>query len=193
MRCNIIIHSVSGNIYIIASYLQDRLKESGIDARLYRVEDPDLHILAAENDSVNQYLEDILDLSVANEETLEKADMIILGAPTRFGGMTAEMKAFLDSTYDMCEERRLVGRLFGCFTSCSHSICEGSHALDSMLYWAQNMSLLHIPYGVHPEVRLSNQPVAGIVHLEGRDKGIRPSDKLGDVIDKYVEGILSYL
>ena len=193
MRCNIIIHSVSGNIYIIASYLQDRLKESGIDARLYRVEDPDLHILAAENDSVNQYLEDILDLSVANEETLEKADMIILGAPTRFGGMTAEMKAFLDSTYDMCEERRLVGRLFGCFTSCAHSICEGSHALDSMLYWAQNMSLLHIPYGVHPEVRLSNQPVAGIVHLEGRDKGIRPSDKLSDVIDKYVEGILSYL
>ena len=193
MRCNIIIHSVSGNIYIIASYLQDRLNESGIDARLYRVEDPDLHILAAENDSVNQYLEDILDLSVANEETLEKADMIILGAPTRFGGMAAEMKAFLDSTYDMCEERRLVGRLFGCFTSCAHSICEGSHALDSMLYWAQNMSLLHIPYGVHPEVRLSNQPVAGIVHLEGRDKGIRPSDKLGDVIDKYVEGILSYL
>ena len=193
MRCNIIIHSVSGNIYIIASYLQDRLKESGIDARLYRVEDPDLHILAAENDSVNQYLEDILELSVANEETLEEADMIILGAPTRFGGMTAEMKAFLDSTYDMCEERRLVGRLFGCFTSCAHSICEGSHALDSMLYWAQNMSLLHIPSGVHPEVRLSNQPVAGIVHLEGRDKGIRPSDKLGDVIDKYVEGILSYL
>lgn len=118
--------------------------------------------------------------------------MIILGAPTRFGGMTAEMKAFLDSTYDMCESRSLEGRLFGCFTSCAHSICEGSHALDSMLYWAQNMALLHIPYGVHPEVRLSNQPVAGIVHLEGRDNEIRPSDKLGDVINKYVESIIRY-
>ncbi|MDD7589446.1 flavodoxin family protein [Bullifex porci] len=192
MRCNIIIHSVSGNIYIIASYLQDKLIEAGIDARLYRVEDSDLHILAAKKDSVNQYLEDILELSVANEETLEKADMIILGAPTRFGGMTAEMKAFLDSTYDMCESRSLEGRLFGCFTSCAHSICEGSHALDSMLYWAQNMALLHIPYGVHPEVRLSNQPVAGIVHLEGRDNEIRPSDKLGDVINKYVESIIRY-
>ena len=61
-----------------------------------------------------------------------------------------------------------------------------------MLYWAQNMALLHIPYGVHTEVRLSNQPVAGIVHLEGRDNEIRPSDKLGDVIDKYVESILRY-
>ena len=77
MRCNIIIHSVSGNIYIIASYLQDKLIEAGIDARLYRVEDSDLHILAAKKDSVNQYLEDILELSVANEETLEKADMIM--------------------------------------------------------------------------------------------------------------------
>ena len=54
MRCNIIIHSVSGNIFIIASYLKDKLNEAGVDARIYRVEDPDLHILAAKKDSVKQ-------------------------------------------------------------------------------------------------------------------------------------------
>lgn len=192
-RCNLIIHSISGNIYIIGSYLTDKLKERGVDARLYRVEDPDLHIWANKKDAVNQYYEDIMELSVANEETLKKADMIILGAPTRFGNMTAEMKAFLDSTFEMSESRELDGRLFGCFTSCCHSICEGSHALDSMLYWAQNMSLVHIPYGVHTDLALSNQPVAGIVHLEGKENLIRPSEDLGKVIEAYADTIAEYL
>lgn len=192
-RCNLIIHSVSGNIFIIGSYLKDKLIERGVDARLYRVDDPDLHIWANEKDAANQYYEDILELSVATESTLRKADMIILGSPTRFGNMTAEMKAFLDSTFDLAEKRELEGRLFGCFTSCCHSICEGSHALDSMLYWAQNMSLIHIPYGIHTNLALSNQPVAGIVHLEGKENLIRPSEKLGAVIEAYADTVASYL
>ncbi len=192
-RCNLIIHSVSGNIFIIGSYLKDKLIERGVDARLYRVDDPDLHIWANQKDAANQYYEDIFELSVASEATLRKADMIILGSPTRFGNMTAEMKAFLDSTFEMAETRELEGRLFGCFTSCCHSICEGSHALDSMLYWAQNMSLIHIPYGVHTNLTLSNQPVAGIVHLEGKENLIRPSEKLGAVIEAYADTVASYL
>ena len=192
-RCSLIIHSVSGNIYIIGEYLRQKLVELGVDARLYRVEDSDLHILANTKDSVNQYYEDILELPIATEETLLKSDMIILGAPTRFGNMTAEMKAFIDRTYPLSESRELEGRLFGCFTSCAHSICEGSHALDSMLYWAQNMALIHIPYGVHTEIALSNQPVAGIVHLEGKENDIRPSDRLGGVIETYARAIAEYL
>ena len=73
-RCSLIIHSVSGNIYIIGEYLRQKLVELGVDARLYRVEDSDLHILANRMDSVNQYYEDILELPVASEETLLKAD-----------------------------------------------------------------------------------------------------------------------
>ncbi|NLZ69325.1 MAG: flavodoxin family protein, partial [Spirochaetales bacterium] len=146
-RCSIIIHSVSGNIFILGSCLQEKLKAKGIDARLYRVEDADLHIWANQEDSANDYLEDILALPLATEELLKKSDMIILGAPTRFGNMTAEMKAFLDTTFELSEDRSLAGTLFGCFTSCAHSICEGSHALDSMLYWGQNMGMIHIPFG----------------------------------------------
>lgn len=193
-RCSIIIHSVSGNIYILASYLKEELTRKGIDARLYRVEDSDLHIWANKQDSSNDYLEDILALPLASLSILKKSDMIILGSPTRFGNMTAEMKAFLDTTFELSEDRSLSGTLFGCFTSCVHSICEGSHALDSMLYWAQNMGMIHIPFGVHQELNLKNQPVAGIVHLEGNDKNlIRPSGTLEQVINTYVETLAKYL
>ena len=86
-RCSIIIHSVTGNCYIIGSYLKDLLCERNVDARLYRVEDPDLHIWAEKQDTTNDFYEDILALPVASVELLHKSDMIILGAPTRFGNM----------------------------------------------------------------------------------------------------------
>lgn len=192
-RVSIIMHSVGGNVFIIGQYLAEVLRDCNIDARLYRVEDSDLHILANEMDAANDYLEDIMELPIAKPETLIKSDGIILGSPTRFGNMTAELKAFLDTTFSMSEERSLEGRLFGCFTTCAHSICEGSHALDSMLYWAQNMGLIHIPFGVHKELKLSNQPVSGIVHLEGKESFIRPSDKIGSAIETYARTIATFL
>ncbi len=45
-RCSIIIHSVSGNCFIIGNYLKELMAERNVDARLYRVDDPDLHIWA---------------------------------------------------------------------------------------------------------------------------------------------------
>ena len=77
-RCSLIIHSVSGNIYIIGEYLREKLCENGVDARLYRVEDSDLHILANTKDSVNQYYEDILELPIATDsrdEGLHRQDL----------------------------------------------------------------------------------------------------------------------
>lgn len=186
-------HSVGGNIYILGSYLAEKLQELGIDARLYRVEDSDLHIWANEQEAANDFLEDIIALPLATNETLMKSDMVILGCPTRFGNMTAEMKTFLDDTFPLSESQALQGTLFGCFTSCVHSTCEGSHALDSLLYWAQNMGMIHIPFGVHPELNLINQPVAGIVHLEGKENLIRPSEDLGKALEAYAAKLAGYL
>jgi len=192
-RCSIIIHSINGNCYILGSYMKDLLIERNVDARLYRVEDPDLHIWANKEESANEFYEDILALPVATVELLHKSDMIILGSPTRFGNVTGEMKEFLDSTFSLSEDRSLESRLFACFTSCSHSTNEGSHALDAMIYWAQSMGMLHVPFGVHVDIDDQNQPVAGIVHLAGKENLIRPSQELGNVISIYADTLASYL
>ena len=48
MRANIIIHSISGNLYLISNAFTEKLKARGIDARIYGVSDPDLHLAANE-------------------------------------------------------------------------------------------------------------------------------------------------
>ncbi|MGD1820374.1 MAG: flavodoxin family protein [Pleomorphochaeta sp.] len=192
-RCSIIIHSVNGNCFIMGQYLQELLIERSCDARLYRVADDDLHIWANKLETANDFLEDILALPIANTSTLKKSEMVILGTPTLFGNVSAEMKAFLDSTFALSESRDLDSKFFACFTSCTHSTCEGAHAIDSMLLWAQNMGMLHIPFGVHTEIDSDNQPVAGLVHLAGKENLIRPSQKLGTVMEVYADTLAAYI
>ncbi len=193
-RCSIIIHSVAGNCYILGSYFQELLENRGVDARLYRVEDDDLHIWAGKLDTANQFHEEILSLPVAGVETLLKSDMVILGCPTRFGCPTAEMKAFLDATYPLVENQELAGRLFACFTSCVHSAIEGVHALDGMVYWAQAQGMVHIPLGTHTSKDgREDQPSTGIVHLGGLDGVIRPSQRVGEIMSCYADTLASHL
>ncbi|AEV29782.1 multimeric flavodoxin WrbA [Sphaerochaeta pleomorpha str. Grapes] len=192
-RCSIIIHSVSGNCFIIGSYLKELMEQRSVDARLYRVEDPDLHIWANKQETTNDFYEDILALPVASLSTLLKSDMVILGSPTRFGNITAEMKTFLDTTLPLSKERSLETKFFACFTSCSHSTCEGAHTLNALIYWSQNMGMLHIPYGVHEEIENLDQPVAGIVHLAGKEDSIRPSEQLGQEMEVYADILSAYI
>lgn len=192
-RCSIIIHSVSGNCFILGSYMKELLSDRSVDARLYRVSDDDLHIWANKQETTNDFYEDILALPVASIDLLYKSDMVILGSPTRFGNVTAEMKAFLDSTFAISEDRSLEGKLFACFTSCPHSTNEGVHTLDSMIYWAQSQGMIHIPFGVRTDINSMNQPAAGLVHLAGTNESIRPSQQFGTVMEAYADQLAAYM
>ncbi|NMA23293.1 MAG: flavodoxin family protein [Spirochaetales bacterium] len=192
-RCSIIVHSVSGNSYIIASYMQELMAERNVDARLYRVDDPDLHIWANTQETTNDYYEDICALPLVSTSTLLKSDMVILGSPTRFGSITAEMKAFLDTTMPLAKDKSLETKFFACFTSCMNSTAEGAHTLNAMIYWAKSMGMLHIPFGIHDELDYCDQPVSGLVHLAGKEGSIRPSDRLGKEMEVYADTLSAYI
>lgn len=191
-RCSIIVHSVNGNSYIIASYLEELLKERGVDARLYRVEDPDLHIWANQSDTANDYYEEISSLPVASKSTLEKSRMVIMGCPTSFGNVSSEMKAFMESTYTLAEEGSMQGRYFACFTS-ALNFSEGSLCLANLIHFGNSLGMLHVPMGVRGALERESQPVSGIVHVAGQGNRIRPSSKLGEILALYSDTLAGYL
>ena len=192
-RCSIVIHSVSGNCYIIGSYLKEALSKRNVDVRFYRVEDPDLHIWANREETVNDYYEDIVSLPVVTPEKLLKSDMIIFGCPSVFGNVSAEMKTFMDSTVQMCEDQALSDKFFACFTSSRYSTGEGSRALDCMIYWAQQNGMIHIPFAIRPDRPACDQPAQGIAHLEDGESLVRPSSQLGEEIELYAGDLASYI
>jgi NAD(P)H dehydrogenase (quinone) len=57
------------------------------------------------------------DVPVCQLDELKEADGLILGTPTRYGNMTAQMKRFLDSTVELWLKGDLEGKPVGIFTS----------------------------------------------------------------------------
>ena len=178
MRANIIIHSISGNLYIIATTFQEKLKEKGIDARLYRVEDPDLHLEANDRNEVNEYYEDIINLPVATNNKLLKADVILIGTCSKFGLPTAEMMAFLDNTWSLYESKALRGKKFYGFSSSPISKEDGKNAVAGLYSWARQQGLDYINFDSY-------------VHKDGTIMPNRPSDEIDIVAEDLSEAIAS--
>lgn len=161
MRANIIFHSISGNLYLIAEAFKEGLRNNGIDARLYRIEDEDLHVLAAERNDVNEYYEEIFNLPVASNEKLISADLIMLGIPSRFGMPTSEEKVFLDKTWPLYEKKRLKGKLYYPFATSLISYQDAQNAIQSVSVWASMMGLRTVdypPYTHKDGIMMPNRP-----------------------------------
>ena len=60
---------------------------------------------------------DLPEVPVVKLEDLTAADGIIFGTPTRFGNMTAQMRALLDSTGGLWAKGALAGKVGSVFTS----------------------------------------------------------------------------
>ena len=174
MRANIIIHSISGNLYLIATTFAEKLKARGIDTRIYRVSDPDLHLAANEKTEAIEYYEEITSLPEATTEKLSSADIIIIGTPSRFGMPTAEMKAFLDSTWQMYLKEALSGKKFYAFSSSTVGENDGLRAVSGLYKWAEMMHLFPIPFEPY-------------VHLESEMMPRRPSDMIDEIAEHLSE------
>lgn len=179
-RCSIIVHSVTGNNLIIADHLKALMEAHGTEVRLYRVEDGDLHIFANEYETANEHYEDILSLPVVKNEKLLKSDMIVLGSPTYFANMSAEMKSFLDATLPYYESHSLKGKLFSCFTSCGEGVEDARKAMRAMNDWARQMEMIVVP-------------AYEIIHVSGSDGLIRPSIEFEKLLENYAKQLVDAL
>ncbi len=189
IRCSIIIHSTAGNCFIMGSHLREAFQGLGYDARLYRVKDDDLHILANTQETTNDFYEDIISLGEANTSTLVKGSIIILGSPSRLGNVTPEMTAFMDTAWPLRESGELDGKFFGCFTSSVDDPAETAHTLENMAHWAQSLGMVHIPYRNQEKNGAQLQPSTGVAHFSGKDGAIRPSDAIGKALTAYAQSI----
>ncbi len=178
MRAAIIIHSISGNLYLIGTTFKEKLIENGIDARLYRVEDTDLHLEAFKRNEVNEYYEDIMELPVVDNSKLLKSDIILIGTYSVFGMPTAETKVFLDGTWPLFESGELEGKLFYGFSSSSVSIEDGENTAKCLYNWAQLQRMRRVQF-------------APYIHKDGVMMPNRPSEMINLFAEDLAEAIIN--
>jgi NAD(P)H dehydrogenase (quinone) len=145
----VLIHSQGGNCLTLAEQAQ-RGAESvpGMTAQLKRV--PDLETeeaLRAHPWTGRMYTERIHPLAVASMDDLAQADGLILGSGTRYGGMSAAMKSFLEKASPLWRSNALLGRPAGVMAVASTPHGGVEQAALGMMVQLMHLGMLMVPCG----------------------------------------------
>ena len=94
---------------------------------------------------------------IATVEELPNYDAIIIGVPTRFGNMPAQMKNFLDQTGGLWAQGKLVGKVGSVFTASAtqHGGQESTILATHIVLLHQGMVLVGLPYSFKGQMILN--------------------------------------
>lgn len=149
MHILVLVHSQGGNCLTLAEHaLRGVESVPGMTARLKRV--PELETEEALRDhpwTGRVYTERIHSLPVANMDDLAQADGLILGSATRYGGMSAATKAFLEKSSPLWRTNSLLGRPAGIMTVASTPHGGVEQAALGMMVQLMHLGMLIVPCG----------------------------------------------
>ncbi|RYG47431.1 NAD(P)H:quinone oxidoreductase [bacterium] len=113
----VIYYSATGGTYKLAQAIVEGAKEAGSEVRLLKVKELAPEAAIASNEGWSAHRLETQDVPEATLDDLEWADVIILGAPTRYGLPAAQLKQFLDTTGPLWGQGKLINKFASSFTS----------------------------------------------------------------------------
>lgn len=139
----VLYYSSYGHIETMAASVAEGAREAGADVVIKRV--PELvpaDVAAKSGFKVDQAA------PIATVDELPDYDAIILGVPTRFGNMSAQMKNFLDQTGGLWFTGKLIGKVGSVFTSTAtqHGGQESTILSTHTVLLHHGMVLVGLPY-----------------------------------------------
>jgi NAD(P)H dehydrogenase (quinone) len=113
----IIYYSSTGTNDAMARAVEDGARAAGAEVRRRLVAENAPAEAIASNPAWKAYVDKTAKEPRASLDDLEWADAIILGTPTRYGNVAAQLKAFLDSTGGLWAKGKLANKVYSGFTS----------------------------------------------------------------------------
>lgn len=117
MKLAIIYYSQTGVNYSMAKKAYETAKEAGAEVRLRKVHESLDTSDVVEGSAWDKLLKETADIKEATAEDLVWADAIIFSTPTRFGNVSYQMKALIDSLGGVWAEGKLVNKYVTAFSS----------------------------------------------------------------------------
>lgn len=116
----IVYHSLYGHVQALAKAVQEGAQDvEGVEVAFRRVREFPEYVqhLEQEKGYGYQIYQSHARVPEATLDDLRAADAVIFGSPTRYGNMTAQMKALIDSTAQLWLTGAMEGKVAGVFTS----------------------------------------------------------------------------
>ena len=147
-RVLIAFYSRDGSTESLAKAVAEGAKSQGADVRMRRARD-----LVSEDimSKVPGWSENsvrmIQEYGVPSEQDAEWADAIVFGTPTRFGNVSSELKAYIDSLGGLWFQGKLNGKVGSAFTSTSTPHGGNETTITSLYTPMAHLGMIVVPLG----------------------------------------------
>jgi NAD(P)H dehydrogenase (quinone) len=162
MKVLVVYHSIYGHVQTMAKAIQEGAQGvAGTEVILRRVREFPEYVQHIEQEKGYSYqiFQSQANVPECTVDDLRAADAVIFGSPTRYGNMTAQMKALIDSTVQLWLTGGMEGKPAGVFTSTASTHGGQETTLVSMMIPLLHLGMLivGVPYSV-----------PGMIHTEAR-------------------------
>jgi NAD(P)H dehydrogenase (quinone) len=171
----VLYYSTWGHVEEMAKAVAEGARSAGADVTVKRVPElvPDEVAKAA-------YYKLDQEAPIASPNELADYDAIIIGTPTRYGNMTAQMKNFLDQTGALWAQGKLVGKVGSVFTSTAtqHGGQESTILSTHTVLLHHGMVIVGLPYAFQGQMgveEVKGGSPYGASTIAGGDGSRKPS------------------
>lgn len=113
-------YSMTGNTFRVAQGVDEGARAAGAETRLRKVKELLPQEAVSGNPGWQAYAAASKDVPEATLEDLDWADGYIFGSPTRFGALSAQLKAFFDSAGPLWGQGKLANKPVAAFTGAAN-------------------------------------------------------------------------
>ncbi len=171
----VLYYSSYGHIETMAGAIAEGAREAGATVDIKRVPE-----LVSPEVAQKSHFKTGQIAPIATVDELPSYDAIIVGTPTRFGNMAAQMKNFLDQTGGLWFTGKLVGKVGSVFTSTAtqHGGQESTILSTHTVLLHQGMVIVGLPYAWQGQMTLaeiSGGSPYGASTIAGGDGSRQPS------------------
>ncbi|MEU1964422.1 NAD(P)H:quinone oxidoreductase [Micromonospora sediminicola] len=117
VKISIVYYSATGNVAAIAREMAETVEKAGAEVRLRKVAELAPQVVIDATPAWAANADTTADIPVATADDLIWADGVIMGSPTRFGNISAQLKQFLDSLGGIWQQGLLADKVYSGFTS----------------------------------------------------------------------------
>lgn len=161
MEILIVYYSMYGHTLGMAKAVEEGARSvEGAKTRLRRVKEfPEVEKIIEGNERLRKVRDEQREIPICSPDDLREADGILIGSPTRYGNMAAQVKQLLDSTSELWMKGELEGKPAGVFTSTSSTHGGQETTLLTMMVPLLHLGMLivGVPYSTE-----------GMLHTEAR-------------------------
>ena len=117
VKVSVIYYSATGSVYTLAQAAVEAAEKAGAEVRLRKVHELAPREAIATNSGWEQHALETQDVPEASADDVVWADAVIVGTPTRYGNVAAQIKQFFDTLGPQWAQGQLANKVYTGFVS----------------------------------------------------------------------------